>query len=89
MIAGIVVSGFGLASVYIAPLASWLINIVGLAKNARIDRLAKSGMARAAAAYERSGEKQRLFVDLSYGANTWSKRRRVIARLEQGVEAAG
>jgi len=30
MIAGIVVSGFGLASVYVAPLATWLISTVGL-----------------------------------------------------------
>ncbi len=30
MIAGIVVSGFGLASVYIAPLAKWLISAYGL-----------------------------------------------------------
>ena len=32
MIAGIVVSGFGLASVYAAPLAAWLIESFGLAK---------------------------------------------------------
>jgi len=30
LIAGIVVSGFGLASVYIAPLATWLVSSVGL-----------------------------------------------------------
>ncbi len=62
--------------------------VVGLAKNARIDRVAESGMARAAAAYERSGEKQRLFVDLRYGAETWSRCRRVIARLEHGPKGA-
>ena len=41
-------------------------------------------MALAAAAYERTGEKQRVFADLCYGARSWSTRRRVIARLEHG-----
>ncbi len=36
MIAGIVVSGFGLASVYVAPLATWLIDMVGLEKTVMI-----------------------------------------------------
>ena len=39
-------------------------------------------MALAAAAYERTGEKQRVFADLSYGARSWNKERRVIARLK-------
>ena len=53
--------------------------IVGLAKNARINDQAARGMALAAAAYERTGEKQRVFADLSYGARSWNKERRVIA----------
>ncbi len=36
MIAGIVVSGFGLASVYIAPLATWMIGKMGLEKTVMI-----------------------------------------------------
>ena len=39
--------------------------IVGLAKNARINDQAARGMALAAAAYERTGEKQRVFADLT------------------------
>ena len=62
--------------------------IVGIAKNTRLDAAAEGAMARAEAAYERSGEKQRLFADLRYGAGTWSKRRRVIARLEHGPMGA-
>ncbi len=62
--------------------------IVGLAKNARLNDQAAPGMARARATYDQSGEKQRLFVDLSYGARSWSKRRRVIARLEHGPKGA-
>ena len=42
----------------------------------------------AAAAYERTGEKQRVFADLSYGARSWNKERRVIARLEHGPKGA-
>ncbi len=36
MIAGIVVSGFGLASVYVAPLATWMIGAMGLEKTVMI-----------------------------------------------------
>jgi hypothetical protein len=62
--------------------------IVGLARNARLDGQAAIGMASAEAAYRHTGEKQRLFVDLRYGARTWTKRRRVIARIEHGPKGA-
>ena len=50
-----------------------------MAKNARINDQAARGMALAAAAYERTGEKQRVFADLCYGARSWNKERRVSA----------
>ncbi len=62
--------------------------IVGLAKNARLNKDAETAMARAEAAYHQSGEPQRLFVELNYGAKTWTRRRRVIARLEHGAKGA-
>ncbi len=62
--------------------------IVGLAKNARLNRDAEMWMGWAEAAYRHSGDKQRLFVELRYGAHTWKKRRRVIARLEHGSKGA-
>jgi len=62
--------------------------IVGLAKNARVNALAEMWMARAEAGYDRSGEKQRLFADFEYGAKTWRRERRVIARLEHGPKGA-
>ncbi len=62
--------------------------IVGLAKNARINKDAETAMGRAEAAYRDSGEKQRLFAELRYGARTWTRRRRVIARLEHGAKGA-
>lgn len=58
--------------------------IVGLAKNARINDQASMWMAWAEAIYKHSREKQRLFVGLRYGARSWSKQRRIIARLEHG-----
>jgi hypothetical protein len=62
--------------------------MVGLAKNARLNGLAGPSLAEAKAGWERSGEKQRLFVDLRYGARSWTKQRRVIARLEHGPKGA-
>ena len=62
--------------------------IVGVAKNARLKRDAEMWMGWAEAAYRHSGAKQRLFVDLRYGARTWTQRRRVIARLEYGPQGA-
>ena len=41
-------------------------------------------MAAAERGFAASGEKQRRFADLVYGARTWDRRRRVIARLEHG-----
>lgn len=62
--------------------------IVGLAKNQRINEQAGMWAAWAEAAWRHSGEKQRLFAELHYGARTWSRRRRVIARLEHGPMGA-
>jgi hypothetical protein len=62
--------------------------IVGLAKNARLNKDAEIWMGWAEAAYRHGAEKQRLFVELRYGAKTWRKRRRVIARLEHGSKGA-
>ena len=62
--------------------------IVGLAKNARLNAQASMWQAWAAAMYEHSGEKQRLFAELRYGAKSWGRQRRVIARLEHGPKGA-
>ncbi len=62
--------------------------IVGLAKNARLGELAAPVLARAEAAHAASGEKQRLFAELTYGARSWGRARRVVARLEHGPKGA-
>ena len=62
--------------------------IVGLAKNAVLNRASATTMAEAKAAYDASGAKQRRFAELSYAAKTWGQCRRVIARLEYGAKGA-
>lgn len=56
--------------------------IVGLAKNARLKRLADDLVAKARDRFEASGEKQRLFGEFRYAAGSWKQDRRVIAKAE-------
>ena len=62
--------------------------IVGLAKNARLNDLAAPWMETAAQGFAGTGLKQRLFAELNYGARSWAKPRRVIARIEHGEKGA-
>lgn len=60
---------------------------VGLARNPVLQGLAEPLMARVAADFLASGEKQRRFFDLCYGARSWDHKRRVVLKaehLEQG-----
>ena len=56
--------------------------IVGLAKNEVLKRLARRVMTTARWDYRRTGDKQRLFEDITYAAATWDHPRRVIAKAE-------
>lgn len=56
--------------------------IVGLARNSRIESLAAALMLKAAKGYAKTKEKQRLFGDIQYAADTWDRTRRVIAKAE-------
>ena len=56
--------------------------IVGLAKNARLKRLARRSMITARWQHRCTGQKQRLFEELTYAAETWDQPRRVIAKAE-------
>ena len=62
--------------------------VLGLARNARLAALAQPGMALAEAGFAESGLKQRRFAELTYGARSWDRERRVIARLEHGARGA-
>jgi hypothetical protein len=56
--------------------------VIGLAKNERVLALAQPLMAQAKAQYELSGQKQRVFGEVSYAAQTWDRPRRVIVKAE-------
>lgn len=56
--------------------------IVGLARNARIEALARPTLELAQADFQATSLKQRRFVDLDYAAGTWSCSRRVVAKCE-------
>jgi len=62
--------------------------ILGLARNARLADLAAPAMATAQALFDTTGTKQRRFAEFRYGAKSWDRRRRVIARLEHGPKGA-
>jgi hypothetical protein len=56
--------------------------IVGLARNKRLNSFAAHWMEAAKKGFEASGDKQRLFGEFSYDAGSWTRQRRVIARIE-------
>jgi hypothetical protein len=56
--------------------------IIGLARNARLEALAAPLMEEAQQAFASSKEKQRRFRWLEYGAQSWERTRRVIAKAE-------
>ena len=56
--------------------------IVGVAKNAVLLREADSWIRQAKEAFEATHQKQRLFAEIHYAAETWDKPRRVIAKAE-------
>lgn len=56
--------------------------IVGLAKNARLLKLAEALMLESAAGFATEGQKQRRFGWLDYAAGSWDCERRVIAKAE-------
>ncbi len=60
--------------------------IVGLAKNSRLNSQARALIDQGKRRFETTGQNQRLFGNLLYGAHTWNRRRRVIARIEHDAK---
>jgi len=60
--------------------------IFGIARNAVLQRHAAPWTARAQHLFEQTGEKQRLFGETVYGAQTWNHPRRVILKAERLLE---
>jgi hypothetical protein len=56
--------------------------IVGLAKNARLNKLAQPFMDQARRQSEQTAHPQRVFAEVLYGADTWDTERRVIVKAE-------
>jgi hypothetical protein len=56
--------------------------IVGLARNKRLARLSEGLAQKAAQRFESTGEKSREFDWIEYGARSWDRERRVIAKAE-------
>jgi len=56
--------------------------ILGLARNAVLERLAEPYAAEAKRRFDETGDKQRLFANVSYAADTWDRERRVIVKAE-------
>ena len=58
--------------------------IVGLARNAVLERKVEVACEGAERAFQATGRKCRVFTEVRYGAGTWRRPRRVIARIEHG-----
>ncbi len=57
--------------------------VLGLAKNARLEKLIKNDMKRAKRKFKKSGKAARRFRNLKYRTlSTWSRKRRVVAKAE-------
>ena len=62
--------------------------VLGLARNAVLQRLARDEIERAERQFVRTGRPQRLFGSFSYAAGSWDRSRRVIAKAEHNAEGA-
>jgi hypothetical protein len=56
--------------------------VIGLAKNRRLEALSQPLMDAAKAAFEKTKDKQRHFAWMEYGAATWDRPRRILAKAE-------
>jgi hypothetical protein len=62
--------------------------IVGIAKNKRLNRLAKVYLEAARHEFETSGRKQRRFSECRYAADTWDRPRRVLIKAEHTAKGS-
>ncbi|MFI5107163.1 MAG: IS1380 family transposase, partial [Terriglobales bacterium] len=60
--------------------------VIGVARNARLQRLVLAWEAELEAAFEVLGTKQRAIHEFRYAADTWAVERRVVTRLEYGSQ---
>ena len=60
--------------------------IVGIAKNDRLERLSADSMKEARQFYAQYSRKVRWFTEFTYGARTWNRKRRIIAKIEYSAK---
>jgi len=60
--------------------------IIGIARNKRLEAMAGHLMQKAESKFETTGEKQRVFGDLIYAADSWKYERRIIAKAEYSAK---
>jgi hypothetical protein len=58
--------------------------LIGLARNKVLERRAQGWTDQAQQQYQQTGQKQRIFAELSYAAGTWDRQRRVLVKAEYG-----
>lgn len=56
--------------------------VIGLARNKRLEKMAEPFMREAQRGYEQTGQKQRVFTEFNYAAESWDRQRRVIHKAE-------
>jgi hypothetical protein len=56
--------------------------VIGLARNKRLEQMGGPFMQEAQRQYEQTGQKQRLFTEFNYAAQSWDRQRRVIHKAE-------
>lgn len=61
---------------------------VGIAKKARLNRLAEPHLSRAAQAFAETSQPQRQFAELEYAAGSWDRLRRVLVNAEHTEQGA-
>jgi hypothetical protein len=60
--------------------------VIGVARNARLQRIVEGWEWLLEHRYAESGTKQRLVREFTYAANTWDRERRIVTRLEFGAQ---
>lgn len=60
--------------------------LIGITRNSRLESMTKHLMEKAVTQFESTGEKQRVFGDLIYVANSWKYERRIVAKAEYSAK---
>jgi hypothetical protein len=60
--------------------------VLGLARNQALERLASDWVNRAERQFKKTGQPQRIFGALAYGASSWDRQRRVIVKAEHTAQ---